>query len=190
MSVMTRFLPLLLLALCTGCATYEFDITSPQDQVAHIGRKADTESKVEPLIYKWRAVDNRLVVRAFNPTSELITLLGNQSTVVDPQGQSHPLRGQPIAPNSFAKVILPPPRPRVYDHGPTFGVGVGMHVDRQDLGYPNDPWYDEPRYLTVYADGDAFYWDWNGESEVRLTLVYQRGEQTFKHEFTIKRVKI
>jgi hypothetical protein len=186
----TLFTSLLLLC-ATGCAKYEYDIVSPSDLRTHIGRKTDAVTPVDPLVYRWRTVDSRLVVRIHNPTTDPIELLGDKSTVVAPSGESHPLQRQTIAPDSYAKLILPPPRPRVYNSGPTFGVGVGMRVDRRDYGYPDDPLDDdEPRFLTVYDDANAIYWDWNGQTEVRLTLVYQRGEQSFRHEFTIRRKKV
>jgi hypothetical protein len=188
---MRRILPVLLLALATGCAKYEYDLVSPPDLRTHIGRKTDAVTPVEPLTYRWRTVDNRLVVRVFNPTEDPVELLGERSTVVSPDGQSHPLRGQTIAPSSHAKLILPPPRPRVYNSGPTFGVGVGMHVDARDRGFPHDPYHhDRPRYLTIYDDENALYWNWNGETEVRLTLVYRRGEDEIRHPFTIRRKKM
>ena len=179
------------LCLATGCARYEYDIVSPADLQAHIGTKSDTTTTVDPLIYRWRTVDNRLVVRIFNPTNDPIQLLGEKSTVVAPTGESHPLRGQTIAPQSHAKLILPPRRPRVYNRGPTFGVGVGMRVDARDRGYPyyNDH-LDEPRYLAVYDDDNALYWDWNGQTEIRLTLVYQRNEELLRHQFVIRRRKM
>jgi hypothetical protein len=177
--------------LVTGCAKYEYDIVSPPDLQGHIGAKSDTTTTVDPLVYRWRTVDNRLVVRVFNPTQDPIELLGEKSTVVAPTGESHPLRGQTIAPQSHAKLILPPRRPRVYNSGPTFGVGVGMHADGRDRGYPyyNDH-LDEPRYLAVYDGDNALYWDWNGETEVRLTLVYQRNQESLRHEFVIRRRKM
>ena len=177
--------------LVTGCAKYEYNIVSPADLRTHIGTKSDAVTGVDPLAYRWRTVDNRLVLRIFNPTNDPIELLGDKSTAVAPSGESHPLRGQTIAPQSHAKLILPPRRPRVYNSGPTFGVGVGMHVDGRDRGYPyyNDH-LDEPRYLAVYDDDNALYWDWNGETEVRLTLVYQRNQESLRHEFVIRRRKM
>jgi hypothetical protein len=180
--------PLIVLSCATGCARYEYDLVSPPDLRAHIATKTDTVTNVDPLVYRWRTVDNRLVVRIFNPTDDPIELLGDKSTAVAPDGQSHPIRGQTIAPQSHAKLILPPPRPRVYNSGPTFGVGVGMRVDARDRGFPNDPWMDDqPRYLMVYDDDNALYWDWNGQTEVRLTLVYRRANQELRHAFTIRR---
>jgi len=181
---------LLLLLLVVGCAKYEYDITHPPDFATHVGTKSDAVTNHEPLVYRWRTVDNRLVVRIYNQSDAPIELMGEKSTVVAPGGQSHPLRGQTIAPQSHAKLILPPPRPRVYNAGPTFGVGVGAQVDHRRRHHPiHDPYWDEPRYLVVYDD-DAIYWDWKGETDVRLTLVYQRGDETIRHDFTIHRKKM
>ena len=187
---MKTLLPLIVLCFASGCAKYEYDIVSPPDLRTHIGTKTDAVSNVDPLSYHWRTVDSRLVVQIVNGTNDPIELLGAKSTAVAPDGQSHPIRGQTIASNSHAKLILPPPRPRVYNSGPTFGVGVGMRVDARDRGFPNDPYDAEPRYMTIYDDENAIYWDWNGQTDVCLTLVYQRGEQSFRHEFALRRKKM
>lgn len=175
-----------------GCAKYEYHLVSPADLRTHIGTKADAITHLDPLVYRWRTVDSRLVVRVFNRTQDPIQLLGDQSTVVAPTGESHPLRGQTIAPQSYAKLILPPRRPRVYNSGPTFGVGLGMRVDARDRGFPHphDPFDDGPRYLAVFDDDNAIYWEWEGQTEIRLSLVYQRNDEPLRHEFTIKRKKM
>jgi hypothetical protein len=73
--------------------------------------------RVDPLEYSMRTVDNRLVVRVFNPTDDAIELVGPRCSVVDPDGQSHPLRTQSIAPGSFIKLIFPRRARRLYDYG-------------------------------------------------------------------------
>jgi hypothetical protein len=151
----------------------------------HIGRNVDQAVEIEPLTYRFRSVDNRLVIRVYNNTDDTIELLGDRSTVVDPNGQSHPLRSQSIAPRAFIKVVLPPPRPVVYDRGPTFGVGVGYGIHSSVVPAPHDglpdrrsfhthhnqwePYFrDQPNYIAVYDESDAFYWDWKGaERELR-----------------------
>src|SRR5204863_9379108 len=108
-------------------------------------------------------------------------------------GQSHPLRSQMIAPGSYAKLIFPPPRPRVQGWGPSFGIGVsGYHVSRVDHHYVTvpGPVYSEPQYFDVYDDSNALYWDWSGESDVRVILMFHRGESTFAQEFGFHRVKL
>jgi hypothetical protein len=183
------------LPLIGGCATYEFDLTRPEQFATHIGRKQDVRVTIDPLEYRFRTLENRLVVRIFNPTNDAIELSGSQSSAVDPKGESHPLRGQTIVPGTFVKLILPPMRPTVYDPGPHFGFGFGI-VGR--AGNPfHDPFYgpfgsgfyDEPRYYTVYDD-DNYYWNWPGESTARLLLTFRRGEQSFRHQFTFARKKV
>lgn len=195
---------LILNGLLVGCARYEFDVVAPPHAAGHAGTKGDHRFALEPLEYRLRTVDNRLVMRVYNPANESVTLLGARSTVVDPGGQSHPLATQTIAPGgSFIKLIFPPPRPRVYGGGPTFGIGVGVgsyphhhHHHRSSI----DDWPDDaPRYMTVYDDNDTYYWDWKGEGQVRLNLVYTRdggdddattrGAPSFNHELVIRRVR-
>jgi hypothetical protein len=182
-----------------GCARYEYDIVQPPDLARHIANKVDTTVDVEPLQYALRTVDNRLVMRVYNRTDEPMELIGPRSSVVDPSGQSHPLRSQPLAGQSFIKLIFPPPRPRVYDPGPTFGVGVGYGIGSAHPHRRHHPHYhsggyfydgDEPRYFAVYDEGDVYYWDWRGAGEARVSLVFRRGDKEFKHEFTFRRVKI
>jgi hypothetical protein len=193
---------LLLLLLAGGCARYEYQLVRPPELTRHIGRGADAVFTLEPLEYRLRTVDNRLVMRVFNPTEDPIQLIGAQSTVVDPNGQSHPLPGQTIAPSSFIKMIFPPPRPRVHDPygGPTFhtGFGVGVRVDsgarrrgrpgRSSAVYASSTAV-TPRYLQVYGD-PHFFWDWRGEGEARIILVYRRGDDEFRHEFLFRRKKV
>ena len=202
---------ILLLTFVTGCAKYEYDLVQPSEHQRHIGRNIDQVVTIDPLEYRLRTVDNRLVMRVYNPTEDSIQLVGDKSVVVDPQGQSHPLRTQTIAPRSYIKLILPPLRPRVYDPGPHFGVGVGVGVSRYHYRrYPYyhstyyhpyyDPWpyypyyydhyYDGPRYLYLEDDNDARYWDWRGVGEARVILIYQRGDDDFRHELVFRRMKM
>jgi hypothetical protein len=197
MSPRSLFAALALSTLVAGCATYEYDLVEPPDLARHIGTKADEVIKLDPLVYHLRSYDNHLVIRIENPGDDPIRLLGDQSTVVDPAGQSHPLRSQTAAPHSFIKLILPPPRP-YYRSGSNIGIGLGVGVGRVYGGHPYwggaalyDPWYwDEPRYYTLYEPGSVDYWDWNGETDVRLNLVYQRADRTFRDSFTFHRKKM
>jgi len=181
--------------LLGGCAHYEYDLVQPVALTAHIATKADTVVRVDPLEYRLRTVDNRLVVQVFNQTDDDVQLLGERSSVVDPEGQSHPLRGGPIPPHSFLKLILPPMRPQVYDSGPTWGLGVGVGVGRSERRDPfYDPamagFHDEPRYLSIHDENDTRYWDWNGEGDARLSLVFQRAGSEFKQDFAFRRRKM
>ncbi len=186
-----RLLPLITLLL-TGCARYEYDLVSPPDLARHIGEKSDQVVRIDPLEYRLRSYDNRLVMSIFNPTPDPITLVGEKGYVVDPKDQSHPLRPQTIAPDTFIKLILPPMRPYYYDRSPTIGFGLGFGYSRARYGYPfYDTFpYDEPRYVTYYDESDATYWNWEGETDAKLHLVYQRGSANFTHDFTFHRKKM
>jgi len=183
-----------LLAMCVaGCARFEYDIVSPPEMAQHVGTQSDVVLSRDPLQYRLISAENHLIMRIFNPTGERIQLLGSQSVAVDPQGQSHPLQNLAIAPNAFVKLILPPMKPQVAPSGPVIGIGVGF-AGAYGLGY-SDPFYDSmwqrPRYYAVYDAENTYLWDWEGESEVRLTLVFQRGEQKpFSQEFVFHRWKM
>jgi len=194
MKTLTRIWLTFMLVLIGGCTHYGYDLVRPSDLARHIGSKEDATFDYDPLNYRLRAVENRLVMQIFNPTSDPITLVGERSYAVDPGGQSHPLRGQTIAPNTFIKLILPPMRPYYYQSSPTIGFGVGLGVGRvyrRPWGYaPRVPYYyDEPRYITYYDESDVSYWDWEGQTDARIHLTYRQGQKTFEQEFVFHRVK-
>jgi len=184
-----------------GCARYEYDLGHPPELAQHIGSDKPVELAVEPLRYLLQTADGYLVMRVYNETDAPVKLLGDQGYVVDPRGQSRPLRSQTIAQGSYIKLIFPPLPPRVQPYGPVFGIGVGVGVTsggyyRQryvhGVPYGYDPVLDGPRYYVVYQPGDStYYWDWPGEGEARVVLVYQRGEEKpFSHEFVFRRRKL
>ena len=197
--------------LSAGCAKYEYNLVRPPEQSRHIGSSVDAVVTLDPLEYRMRSADNRLVIRAYNGTQDAIELLGSKSAVVDPDGQSHPLRGQTIVPGSYIKLILPPMKPQVYDPypGPYFGVGVGAYHRVEAYPFPRygvwpygfqrygydpyfyDPYlYDPPRYFVLVDDNDSYYWNWKGEGECRLMLVYSRAGKEFTQEFLFRRQKM
>ena len=192
---------LLLVPLAGGCARYEYDIVRPADLAQHVGTKQWTTFTLDDLEYRLRSYDNRLVALIYNRSEQPVRLSGEESTAVDPRGESHPLRGRTILPGSHIKLILPPPRPRVRDYGPRFGFGMGVGISRRyrrdHFGYGT---YDDltdygPRYYTVYDASDATYWAWPGEGNATIVLAYERGErgeagETFEHEFVFRRVRM
>jgi len=183
---------LCLVGLQSGCATYEYNIVQPEDLRSHIGRNIDQIVKRTPLEYRLRSYDNRLIMRIFNDTDDPISLLGDRSFVVSPDGQSHPLRSQTIAPRSFIKIILPPPKPQFYDPGPTLGVGFGtaVGVHSHPHYHYNAPLYGGPRYLNVYDEDHPLYWDWKEQTDISMTLVFQRGSEPFKQQWAFHRQKM
>jgi hypothetical protein len=109
---------------------------------------------------------------------------------VDPDGQSHPLRDQTIAPASFIKEIFPPMR--YYEQqSPSIGIGVGTVIGGADQpGYiPPNGYGAGPERMDVYGDSSILYWDWQGESDVRMTLTFIQGNTIFSHSLSFHRVK-
>ena len=70
-----------------------------------------------------------------------------------------------------------------YGNGVVYGNGYGY--------YAAPAWYDGwygPRYYVVYNDTN--YWNWTGETPVRLALTFQRNGKTFRDQFEFRRVKM
>jgi hypothetical protein len=40
------------------------------------------------------------------------------------------------------------------------------------------------------VDGGEMFWEWRGQTEARLVLVYQQDGQRFTHRLTLQRVKV
>ena len=171
---------LALLGLLSGCAQHEFDLMEPADLAERVGRDQPTIIERSPLNYRLQAAEGRLVMSIRNPSDQPVVLLGEQSYVVDPKGQSRPLPTQTIAPGSFIKLILPPLRdPRAE---PGFGIGIGVGVSTAG------PREDAPVLLSTQNVGP--YWSWRDGTPVRMRLAFRRGDQTFEHEFTFRRVRL
>ncbi len=180
---MRLFIALISVVLLAGCSSYSFQITKP-DKLATLITETQVRVQTANLTYRMQAKENRLVLLAFNDTEQAIQLLGERSFVVDPRGASHPLRSQAIAPHSYAKLILPPLLPR-FERNPSFQFGIGTAVSRRgnDEATP-------VRRMALYEEADAYYWDWDGASPIRLSIAYQRSDgTTFTDEFTIVKVK-
>lgn len=177
--------------LC-GCARYEYDLTQPPGLARHIG-PAPTTLPVDPLVYQLQTVDNHLVMDIRNPANEPILLLGERSVIVDPEGQSHRLMSQTIAPHSFIRLVLPP-FPEVYEWDePYWAGGYGGYwyyrgPRRYYRGYYG--FYAEPGYAVVYDSSNPAYFDWSGETDVRMTLRFDRAGKQFDHSFAFHRALI
>lgn len=184
-----RTLALIFLTLLSGCATYEFDITHPPEFSRHISRKADESFTRDDLDYRLRAVEGRLVVRIYNTADNDVRILGARSTLVDPHLQSRPIRSQTIAPGAFVKLILPPLAPQLRPSGPSITIGGGISSGGGSGIGLGTGFHDGPDYYEV-DDNSGFYWEWDGASDVRLTLTFERAAQIFTHTFAISRVKL
>jgi hypothetical protein len=186
-----RFASLLVPAVLTlsGCAVYEFDLTRPEDLAGRAGREEALVRKIEPIEYRLISVENRLVVKMFNTSDQAIKLLAPESTVVDPDGQSRSIKAASIQPGSFARVVMPPVRPEFRSSsGSTARVGTyyGPGLRRSDFGHTE---MDIPENYQL-VDGGETFWEWRGETEARLVLVYERDGERFTHRLTLNRVKV
>lgn len=135
-----------------------------------------------------------MVIQIQNETPLPIQLLGGQSFVVDPEGQSHPLDEETIAPQSFIKLVLPPIVPEVTPVGPVIGFGLGIssiYGPGYDLSFENPLWV-RPRYYAS-ADVESRFWKWDGETNVRLSLTFGHvgsAEAPFTQAFVFHRRKM
>jgi hypothetical protein len=190
----------ILLTLAGGCVHYEYDVVRPADLARHVGTKQWETFRIDQLEYRLRTSDERLVVLVYNRGERTVKLSGPDSAAIDPHGESHPLQSRTIPRDSYVKLILPPPPPQVRSYGSTLGLGVGAGYSRVYGGhyrdgfgfgsgtYPDDM---EPRYYSVYDPGDRTYFDWPGDSDLRLLLAYQiEGGDNFRHEFLLRRRKM
>lgn len=189
----------LVLTLAGGCVHYEYDVVQPADLARHVGTKQWENFRIDPLEYRLRTSDDRLVMLVYNRGGRTVKLSGPDSAAVDPRGESHPLPSRTVPPDSYLKLVLPPPLPQVRSYGPAFGFGVGMGYGRRF----GRPYYDglgfgagmdddvEPRYYSVYDPNDRTYFNWPGDSDLRLLLAFQTdGGEAFRHEFLLRRRKM
>ena len=203
-------------ALLAGCTSYDFHVTEAPG-VDRVVSSVPERLATENMTYHMQAKENRLVVQIFNETEEMVQLLGEQSFVVDTGGASHPLRSQAIAPHSFAKLILPTLRPRFERQGFGFGVGTTVsnstpyapyhayapygrpYYDSGYFPYYPDPYYSNfsddysynaapVQYMDSYEDANNFYWDWDGQAPIRLSITYQfGGGRKATDDFTVEK---
>jgi hypothetical protein len=180
--VFMAFLPTLL-GVAGGCATSAFDLVQPRELSRHIGGGSDTLLEAGPLTYRFRAVEDHLVIRIYNPGDQPVTLLPG-SDVVDPQGRSHPLAAQVIGPGAFTKLILPPMPPDQTPVGPLISFEITSSGRMTDA---NQPKLDSP----VAPPRAPQTWSWPEGEEVRVNFRYRRGSQEpFTHSFSFRRRKM
>lgn len=173
----------------SGCAGYEYDLVQPKALARHIGSKTAANVTQTPLNYSFEAVENHLVIWVRNPTADPIRILGDRSVVVDPSGQSHPLQSQTIAADSYVKLILPPLHTYVYGYGPPViiwaGGGDGEAVFRRGFYYNDGPdWVVTPDPL------DPTYFTWDGQTNLRLILSFERSGKVFEQSFVFHQTKV
>lgn len=166
--------------LVGGCASYHHRLIEPVEFAGAI-RTEDFVTSSPPIRCVWNTVEDRLVVRVFNDGEEDLLLDGARSVLVDPAGQSRPLRSLTIAPGSFARLVLPPYRSIGYASGPMLSVGVGVSSGGGRYYPPLSP------PSTVIVGDRESSWDWPAGGVVRLSLQLARDGQSFSRAFVIER---
>jgi len=172
--------------LATGCKTYDYRIVQPANLAQRITGDNVVTVRYDPLEYRFARHRDRLGITIANPTDDRITLLGDRSYVVDPKGETHPIRGRVIAPHSYTRMLQPPVPASVQVTAPYYGWGPGFYTG---FGYPYAPFYDD----FYYGPATAYYhivtpydWKWDvGPARFRFTC--QRNNSFFDHNFEIVR---
>jgi hypothetical protein len=187
---MLRFLLFAVVALhISGCAQYEYVITQPTESGGRVTRQERAIDRA-PLVYHLTDNSNRLRIRIENPTDDPIALLGEESYIITPDGQSQPLRTGTIAPHTWSGFTVPPLVREYRRSGVSFGIGVGTWGgDGGGFGGAGyDPFYDDFAYLP----SDVPAWTWK-TGPVRLHLAFERQSEppeAFEHDWSIDRVKV
>jgi hypothetical protein len=174
----------LLLAL-SGCANYEYQLVQPDEFAQHIGAKNLATIQRPPLEYQFETVDQHLVMLIHNHTTDPIDLIGYQSTVVDPNGESHPVRSARIAPDSFVRFVFPPYQREIehYEPGGFYTWAGGPYRHRHITYY--DPGYYYTTFLYTNYD-----WDWPAQLPAKFTFTFRQKDQTFTQDFVFQKQKV
>ncbi len=174
------------IALCvTGCTTYQYRVVKPASGAPPVAEQPVT-IHYDPLDYRLYKYRDHLAMHVTNPTDDRIVLLGNRSYVIDPPGESHPIRDRVIGPHSFTRFLLPPipftyAYPDYWAWGPGWGWGWGWY----DPFWGGPGWWGPPP-MTYQQVITAYDWRWK-TGPARLKLTYQRGDKVFEHDFEFVR---
>lgn len=176
----------------TSCAKYQFHIVEPAAHAQLVERKHAAEFAIDPLNYQLQEIDKYLAIRIENPTDEPITILSERSYVVDPEGETHALRGGTIAPRSFVTFTLPPV-PYYREAEPHFSVGFGVGTSYNVRQYHGGHHYHHSYFYSNYW-GPSWYaepysWRWKS-GPVRMSVVGETSNGRFEHNFLFERVRV
>ncbi len=169
----------------TGCAVYQFRLAEPVEHAATIDQEGMTFD-LDPLHYHLYEHGSRLGLRISNPGSEPITLLGERSYLIDPEGETRAILGGTIGPHSYITEVLPP-QVEAIRSGPRFGVGIGVGTGYSRIGvggYHSS--FD--RYPSSVRQTLPI-WRWN-TGAVRLHLIYELADDRFAHELLVERERV
>jgi hypothetical protein len=185
----SRFYSLLLLLafVAAGCRTYEYQILEPPNLSQTIS-KQPVVVHYDPLDYRFARRQGYLGMRIINPTDDRIILVGDRSYVVDPNGQSHPIRGRVIGPHSFTEMLLPQ-TPQTYQQVipyPYYGYGLWPTYLYPPLygGFYDEFYYGPP--VVNYQVITPYNWDWK-TGPAQFLFSYDQQGKVFDHHFVIER---
>lgn len=184
---MRPILLFLLASVLIGCTNYRYDVTDSSGSLKTVRKDASIEWPADPVAFSFKQTEDRVVMLVTNTGKEDLTLEGQRSTIVDPNGQSRALQPQFLPVGAHVKYILPPLRVR-YPRGPTWsiGVGTGFRVEAPQA-IPEDA--HPPVYLDVSTTGDE-YWQWDGEGSIRIVLNFVDPHgQSIRRELELRRYK-
>ncbi len=180
MKAKALFLLFVAAALFSGCKTYIYQVVRPPGVAQPIAGQSVT-IQYDPLEYRLVRHHNQLNLHIDNPTDDRITLLGNRSYVIDPRGESHPMRSLVIGPHSFSSMLVPPEPITITTYGWGGGWGWGPYPTVDPFFFD---FYPPPVYYTQVRT--PYDWDWN-TGNARIHLMYERNRKTFEQEFEITR---
>jgi hypothetical protein len=176
-----------LTSLSGGCAQFEFDVTpAGSNEPVHVATTDDAHLSDNPLRYRFRADDGRLVMWIENPTQVAIELLGRKSSVIDPDDVDHPLHGRTIGPMSSIKEILPPLESQGEQAAPNSLTPINPY---DQPGFIAVPGIGQPDSIAGDSQESLYMWQWDDESEIHIHLVFIQSGRQFEQRFTIHRVK-
>jgi len=175
-----------LLFLC-GCRTYVYRVIEPTG-VSKPVTDQPIIIRYDPLEYRLVRQKDRLAVRIINPTTDRITLDGNRSFAVDPEGESHPIRGHILGPHSYSRMLIPPiPFTYAYpDYSWGWGWGWGWGPYDPFWGPFYGPAFYGPPPVSYMHVISRYDWAWK-TGPARLRFTYERNTNTFEHNFEIVR---
>src|SRR5262249_35163611 len=134
----------------------------------------------DPLVYHLERSRDRLAMRIENPSENRVTLQGERSYAVAPNGESHPVRGRTIGAHSFVILTLPP-EPVSYQ---VTGYGSGWIGGPYWGGFWND-FYATPYFSSVTLE-TPYDWYWKS-GPARLHLSFEQAGNAFQHDFQFER---
>lgn len=170
-----------------GCGTYVYRVVQPGGVTQTITDQP-VVLRYDPLEYRLVRQKDRLAMRIVNPTGDRIVLDGARSYVVDPEGESHPLRPHILGPQSFTHLLLPPlPFTVAYpDYYWGWGPGWGWGPYDPFWGPFYGPAFYGPPPLSYARVITRYDWTWK-TGAARMRFTYQRNTNVFEHNFEIIR---